>query len=82
MARLNLEMKIKLTASQMRKLNPRLKRKGLTIQLAVERGLEKRIPALYLNMAVFLAAIEGMGLSLEKSKRIPRVEKVSSKSNV
>jgi hypothetical protein len=64
---INLNLIVHLTPTQMRKLNPYLKKKKLTIQQAVERGIEKRIPTLYLNTGIFLAAIEGIGLSLEKS---------------
>jgi len=66
MAKVNLKVEAQLTPGQMRKLNPPLKRKGLTIQEAVEKGLGKRIPAVYLNTTAYLAAIEGIGINLDK----------------
>ncbi len=60
MAKVNLEVRAHLTPIQMRRLNPYLKRKGLTIQQAVDIGLRERIPAMYLDLTVYLAAIEGL----------------------
>ena len=62
MAKVNLKIQAELSVAEMRRLNPHLKRKGLTIQEAIEKGLKGRIPGMYVNMAAFLAAIEGVGL--------------------
>ena len=69
MAKVNLRVEARLTAAQMRKLNPHLRQKRLTIQEAVEKGLKKRIPMLGLNTAVFLAAMEGLGVDLSTNER-------------
>jgi len=69
MAKVNLTVQAQLRPTDMRKLNPHLRRKGLTIQQAIEKGLKKRIPMLGLNTAVFLAAIEGVGVDLSTNKR-------------
>lgn len=65
MAKVNLTVQGELTAGQMRELNPHLRRKGLTLQEAVEKGLKRYISTEYLNMTVFLAAIEGVGVKLK-----------------
>ena len=62
MAKVNLRVEAELTAAQMKGLNPHLKRKGLTIQQAVEKGLKEKIPTMYLNVTAYLAAIDGVGL--------------------
>lgn len=61
MAKVNLTVQTQLSAAIMRKLNPHLKAKGLTVQEAVEKGLKKRIPTMYLTLTAFLAATEGLG---------------------
>ncbi len=67
MPNVTLKVEAHLTPGQMRKLNPHLKRKRLTVQQAIERGLKKKIPMSYLNMAMFLAALEAVGLSLDNN---------------
>ncbi len=66
MAKVNLTVVAQLTRSEMRKLNPHLRQKRLTIQEAVEKGLKNRIPTMYINVTAFLAAIEGLGIDLSK----------------
>ncbi len=68
MAKVTLKVVAKLTPAQIRRLNPHLKRKGLTIEKAINRGLKKRIPLMYLNATAFLAAIEGFGLSFSNKR--------------
>lgn len=63
MAKVNLRVEVDLTRGVMRKLNPHLKRKGLTIQEAVEKGMNKRTPWMYAKLTVVLAAIQGVGLT-------------------
>jgi hypothetical protein len=65
MAKMNLIVQARLTAAQMRKLNPALKEKGLTLQEAVQRGLKGRIPAMYLDLTTFLAAMAGVGMEVK-----------------
>lgn len=69
MAKVNLTVQAQIRPADMRKLNPHLKAKGLTIQEAVERGLKERIPIMNLNTTAFLAAIEGVGVKLDKGGR-------------
>jgi len=64
MARVSLKVDAWLRPADMRKLNPHLRRKQLTVQEAVEKGLKEEIPTKYLNVTAFLAAIEGVGLKL------------------
>jgi hypothetical protein len=66
MAKVDLKIQTHLTAAQMRQLNPHLRRKGLTIQQAVDRGFKERIPAMFLTLAAFLSAIEGIGIKLDR----------------
>lgn len=62
--KVNVTISAELRAGWMRQLNPALKKKGLTIQEAVDRGLKERIPTMYLNMAAYLAALRGAGFDL------------------
>jgi hypothetical protein len=59
--KVSLNIEAELDRSEMRKLNPWLKKKGLTIQEAVRKGLKDDIPRKYLNLSAWLAAISGVG---------------------
>ena len=65
MAKVNVTVQAELSRSQMRKLNPHLRKKSLTTQEAVDRGLGARVPAMSINRTAFLAALEGVGIKLE-----------------
>ncbi len=67
MAKVILKIEAQLKRSDMRKLNPHLRQKGLTIRQAIERGFKKRVPAVALNAAAYLAAVEGVGVNLDRS---------------
>ena len=65
MAKVTLTVEGELGRTWMRNLNPLLKRKRLTIQEAVEKGLKKENSAGWLNLTFYLAAIEGVGKKLK-----------------
>lgn len=53
----------------MRKLNPHLRRKKLTIQEAIQKGMKKNVPISYSHLTVFMAALEGVGIRLDKVRQ-------------
>ena len=70
MAKVKVKIQVEVSKGYMRSLNPLLKKKGLTLQEAVDRGMNEETPLGYLNMAVSLAACQGAGLILQAKRRV------------
>ena len=64
--KVNLSVQAELGKWEMRRLRPWLKKRKLTLQEAVDRGIKDRIPSMYVSLAAFLAAKSGVGVNLER----------------
>jgi len=60
MVEVNLNIMVKMHEGEIEILKSGLKKKGLTFQEAVDKGLRKKIPLRTLKTAIFLAAIKGI----------------------